>query len=190
MLEFSTNLAAKGLPTDVKSQGDLDTLINAFEKEVKALNLWQYYVLNPKEEKAAVKSAVTDGKISPWKGEDVSGKSVVEVSKIAKSSGIVEGLGQLGARLSVKVNGGVAAGLAQAAFPQIAGNADALAEKWGEVVDVINVPLYEEWEEDTKIALDSIKNRLKYIRLEEGGPKLGEISATLVPSSTFSYSLC
>ena len=48
---------------------------------------------------------------------------------------------------------------------------------WGRVVDVLNVPLYAEWEEDTKVALESVKNRLKYIRLEEGGPKLGEITA-------------
>ncbi|KZP16628.1 glycoside hydrolase family 133 protein [Athelia psychrophila] len=178
MLEFSASLAAKGLPTSVKAQGDIDTLMLAFEKEVRALNLWQYYVLNPKEEKAAVKAAVTAGKVTPWNGDSVSGKSVVEVSEVARSSGIVEGLGTLGVRLGVHVDGSVAAGLAQAAFPQLAGNADALAEKWGEVVDVLNVPLYEEWEEDTKIALESVKNRIKYTRLDDGGPKLGEISAT------------
>lgn len=180
MLEFSSSVAAKGLPTEVKSQNDVDTLIAAFEKDVKALNLWQYYVLSPKDEKTAVQSAVSAGKITPWKGIEASGKSIVEVAKIAKSSGIVQGLGQLGARLGVYVDGGIAAGLAQAAFPNIASNVDALAEKWSEVIDVINVPLYREWEEDTKIALDSMKNRLKYIRLDEHGPRLGAISATLV----------
>ncbi|KAJ8094335.1 bifunctional 4-alpha-glucanotransferase/amylo-alpha-1,6-glucosidase [Marasmius tenuissimus] len=38
------------------------------------------------------------------------------------------------------------------------------------------MPLYQEWEEDTRVAIDNVKNRLKYARLDENGPKLGEIS--------------
>lgn len=177
MIEFSESVAAKGLPVHVKSQQDVDTLVSAFEKEVKALNLWQYYVLDTVKEKASIKAALTSGKVIPWKGADVTGKSAVEVSEIAKASGIIEGLGQLGARLGVHVEGGVAAGLAVAAFPHITGDTDALVDAWGKVVDVLNVPLYAEWDEDTKIALESVKNRVKYTRLDEGGPRLGAITA-------------
>jgi glycogen debranching enzyme len=52
---------------------------------------------------------------------------------------------------------------------------DALAEAWARVVDVLNVPLYEEWKADTSAALDQIRNRLVYIRLDESGPKMGNI---------------
>jgi glycogen debranching enzyme len=76
----------------------------------------------------------------------------------------------------VHIDGGVAGGLVKAAFVNITNDFDALADAWGRVIDVLNVPLYAEWEEDTKIALESVNNRLKYTRLEEGGPKMGEIS--------------
>lgn len=182
MLEFSASLASKGLPTTVSSEADINTLMTAFEKEVRGLNLWQYYVLDPAKEKANVKAALTSGQITEWKGTEVAGKSVVEISQIVKSSGIIEGDGQLAARLGVHVDGAVAAGLAKSAFPNIAGDAEALADTWRKVVDVLNVPLYAEWEEDTKIALDSVKNRLKYTRLDEHGPRFGEITEKCVYS--------
>ena len=176
MLEFSGSLKSKGLPTSVSSEADLNTLLAAFEKEIRALHLWQYYVLNPTQEKENVKAALTNGQITEWKGTEVAGKSIVEISQIVKSSGLIEGDGQLAARFGVHVDGAVAAGLVKSAFPNLAGDTGALADTWGKVVDVLNVPLYAEWEEDTKIALDSVKNRLKYLRLDEHGPKLGEIT--------------
>ncbi|KAG1717645.1 hypothetical protein EDB19DRAFT_2047374 [Suillus lakei] len=72
----------------------------------------------------------------------------------------------------------MAARLIQASSVNIANDVDTLVEIWCRTVDAINVPLYEEWEKDTKIALDHVKDRLKYIRLEENGPKLGEISTS------------
>lgn len=187
MLEFSASLSTKGLPINVTSDKDIETLIDAFEKEVRGLNLWQYYVLDPVKEMTSVKNALASGKITVWEGPDLSGKSVVEVALVVKSSGLVEGYGQLASRLGVRVDGGVAAGISKAAFPNIASNAEELSDTWRKVVDVLNVPLYAEWEEDTKIALESVKNRLKYTRLDAGGPKLGEISATLVNFSVVRF---
>ena len=56
------------------------------------------------------------------------------------------------------------------------GDEEALADAWVRVVDVLNVPLYREWEEDTRVALENMKNRLDYTRLAGHGPKLGEIT--------------
>jgi glycogen debranching enzyme len=54
---------------------------------------------------------------------------------------------------------------------------------WKDIVDALNLPLYRECEEDVNIALEHIKNRLKYGRLDDHGPKLGEITKKLVFSS-------
>ena len=53
---------------------------------------------------------------------------------------------------------------------------DALADAWIKIVDVINVPLYEAWQDDTRAAIDNIRNRTRYMRLDEHGPKLGPIT--------------
>jgi glycogen debranching enzyme len=191
MISFSGSLASKDLPTTVSSQQDVDTLIDAFAKEVKELNLWQYYVLDPEWEQASVKAALIARKVTPLTGSDVQGKSVAEIADIVRaSSGTIEGYGQLAGRLVVHVSGDIAAGIVKAAFINIAGDPDALAEAWGRIVGVLNVSLYAEWEEDTRVALESVKNRLKYIRLEEGGPKLGEINEKWVLYEVFIFGHC
>jgi glycogen debranching enzyme len=146
-------------------------------ESIKARNMWQYYVLDVEREKEVVKGAINSGKIVPWSGPDVAGKSIVELAEIVKTLSIIAGLNELGSRYGARSDSGMAAGLLKAASVSIVNDVDTLVEIWAQVVDVINVPLYKEWEKDTTIALDHVKNRLKYIRLEENGPKLGEISA-------------
>lgn len=180
MIEFSAKLKEKGLPTEVRSERDVDALMEAFRADLKARNLWQYYVLDVKSERQRVKEAVEHGQVKPWSGAHVTHKSHVEVAQILKDSGNIQGLGGLGKRLGTTVDPAVAAGLVKAAFPDIQHNADALAEAWTRIIDVLNVPLYQEWEEDTKIALDNIKNRLKYARLDPHGPRKGPISKRYV----------
>ncbi|KAG1737189.1 hypothetical protein EDB19DRAFT_1928453 [Suillus lakei] len=116
------------------------------------------------------------GKLCQSSGPDVAGKSIVALAEIVKTSSVVAGLNELNSRYGTRSDGEMAAGLIQAVSVNIVNDVDTLVEIWGRVVDAINVPLYEEWEKDTKIALDHVKDRLKYIRLDENGPKLGEIS--------------
>ncbi|THV06230.1 glycoside hydrolase family 13 protein [Dendrothele bispora CBS 962.96] len=175
MVEFSSTLSTKGLPTRISSEQDIDSLMNAFSAIIKGLDLWQYYVLDVEREKDSVKSALTSGKVTAWTGENVAGRSVVDLANIIRSANAILGLGQLASRFGVRADAGIAAGLVKAAFVELQDPA-ALADAWGRVVDVINVPLYEEWEQDTKVAIDNVRNRIKYTRLDENGPKLGEIS--------------
>jgi glycogen debranching enzyme len=180
ILELSGKLASKGLPTRVNSEGDIDVLVAALHEEMKALNLWQYYVLNVESEKEGVKTALASGSVKAWEGPAVAEKTVVELAEIVRSSGKVEGLGQFSKRFGVRVDGAVAAGLVQAAFVALNGSPDQLAEAWGRVVDVLNVDLYKEWTADTDAALEQVKGRIRYTRLDAHGPRLGEISKEYV----------
>lgn len=179
IIELSGALASKGLPTTVNSAQDVDALMNAYTEVVKDLKLWQYYVLDVQRERESVHSALKSNKVASWEGPSVEGKSVVELADILRSSGKIIGLGQLGSRFGVSVDSGVAAGLVQAAFRDVT-DLEGLSDAWIRVVDVLNVALYQEWEEDTKAAHDGVKNRLTYTRLDAHGPKLGEISKKYV----------
>ena len=176
MLEFSASLESLGLPSTVSSEEDITRIVEGFESYLKPRNMWQFYVLDVKAERAAVADALSKKDVVPWSGVDVANKTVVELANILRDSGKVEGLRKLEGRFKTHVPGPVAAGLVQAAFVNLSDNA-ALADAWIRIVDVLNVPQYEEWNEDTKIALDSIRNRMKYTRLEENGPKMGPITA-------------
>lgn len=173
MIDFSASLEAKGLPTSIQSSQDIDVLMNAFEDYVKGLNFWQYYTLDAKAERESVKAALSNNNITPWDG--IAHKTVVELAELAKSSGNVIGLGVPQKRFGTHVKGEVAAGLVKAAFVEL-DDIDALADAWVRVVDVINVPSYEEWTDDTRAAMGNIRNRMRYTRLDEHGPKLGPIT--------------
>lgn len=114
-----------------------------------------------------------------WTGQDVKGKSVVELAQILRQENKIKGLGQFASRFGVHVDSAVAAGLAQAAFVEIK-ERGALADAWVRVVDVLNVPLYEEWDDDLAAAIANVRNRLVYTRLDAHGPRLGEISKKYV----------
>lgn len=173
MLEFSSSLKERGLPTTVKSSGDIDVLMGAFGRELSALNFWQYYVLNTAKERSAIKEALPSA--PAWTGETVASKSAVELATLIRSTGRLDDSRKFHERFAVTVSPQYAASLIKASMPDVQ-DEDALADAWIRVVDVLNVPLYEEWTEDTRIALDGIKNRMTYTRLADHGPKLGEIS--------------
>ena len=177
MIQFSSSLISKGLPSVVTSEDDINTLISAFEKETRELNLWQYYVLDSTRERKSIMAALQSGKATPWSGPDLQNKTVEELASIFRTADKINGLGRLASRFSVAVDGPVAAGFTVVAFSNIR-DKEALADAWVKIVDVLNVPLYREWEEDTRVAIENIRNRLKYTRLEAHGPKLGEISRT------------
>jgi glycogen debranching enzyme len=177
MIRFSSSLQSNGLPSVVTSEDDINVLISAFEKTTRELNLWQYYVLDSTRERKSIMAALQSGKIIPWSGPDVQKKTVEDLADVLRKADKISGLGRLASRFSVTVDGSVAAGFTTTAFPDIQ-DKEALADVWVKIVDVLNVPLYREWEEDTKVAIANIRNRLKYARLDAHGPKLGEISKT------------
>lgn len=176
MLEFSGILQSVGLPTTVNSEQDVAQLISGFEDYLKKRDMWQYYVLDVKKERAAVVQAFDTQDVTPWSGVDVANKTVVELAEILRSSGLITGYRKFEKRFCAHVPGPIAAGLVKAAFVNLEGSSDAMADAWIRVVDVLNVPLYEEWSDDTKAALEQMRNRLKYTRLDEHGPKLGPIT--------------
>jgi glycogen debranching enzyme len=180
ILEFSGSLQGSGLPMRIDSQKDIDTLIVALEEHMKSKKLWQFYVLDTQEETASILGALSSNSIIPWSGKDINGKSATEIADILRTTGLIRNLDALSSRYCAHVEGGVAAGIMKAAYPNLADDHRSLAEGWKRIVDVLNVPLYADWEEDTRVALGMVKNRLKYMRLDSHGPKLGEISKEYV----------
>lgn len=184
IIEFSGSLKDHGLPTEVTSMDDVELILDAFHNYIQQFNFWQYYVLDIKKEKEAAQIALSSGEIKPWEGPDIRGKSAAELATILRAhrdGELIQGLSKYAKRFGVTVDGAVAVGFVQAAR----GSDIELVKTWGEIVDALNLPLYREWEEDVNIALVQIKNRLKYTRLEDHGPKLGNITRKFPISESY-----
>lgn len=179
IIDFSSSLTSRGLPTIITSENDVNVLIAAFDKVARGLNLWQYYVLDPKREKDSIRAALTSGNVETWTGPNVKGKAGGDLADILRSEKKVTGLGRLASRFGVHVESPVAAGFIQAAFTEIK-DVEALANAWVNIIDILNVPLYSEWESDIEAAIGNVRNRLKYARLDPNGPRMGEITKKYV----------
>ena len=184
ILQFSDSFQDFGLPTEVKSMDDIELIMDAFYEYIRQFNFWQYYVLDVAKEKEVIQGALSAGRIQMWEGPDVQGKSISELATILRAhrgGEFLQGLSKYAKRYGVNVDGAVAAGFVLAAR----GSDADLISAWGEIVDALNEPLYHEWDEDINSVLENIKNRLKYNRLDDHGPKLGEITRKSVFTSIF-----
>ena len=84
-----------------------------------------------------MKAALADA--PAWDGPDVAGKTVVELAQIVRDGGKVLGLGRLGKRWGVHVDGPVAAGIVKAAFVSLGEGADELAEALASKLKIVDV---------------------------------------------------
>lgn len=174
MYELTDNLKSLGLSTVVKTEADLDRLGMAIKEAIDKVNLWQYYTIDVQESVRAIGDALAARKIKPWKGEELAGKTVDELAKIAvETPGFIQNYRAYSAPHCTQVDIEEAAGFVDAAFPHLA---HIQAHEWGKILDVINVDLYKEFNDDVDAARSQIVGRLRFTRLEEGGPKLGEIN--------------
>ena len=180
VLELSAKLAERGLPTTISSEADLATLRIALDQVINDLRLYEYYAVDVAAHKQALETALGGkAKATEWKGPALAGKSHGELAAILRSQdGAVEGLGLFAKRWGVHVPTETAVSFVAAAFGE---NSPAtLADEWAKVLDVVNVDQYKEFNADGVAQRDNVISRVKYERLEEGGPRLGEISAKCV----------
>jgi len=186
ILDLSAKLAERGLPTTIASEADLAALRTALDEVINELKLYEYYALDVASHKQALEAALgSKAAKGEWKGPALADKSHGELATLLRSQdGAIEGLGRFEKRWGVHVPTETAVAFVAAAFGE-SGSPSALADEWAKVLDIVNVDQYKEFNADGAAQRDNVISRVKYERLEEGGPRLGEISAkyvSLLPS--------
>lgn len=190
LLELGANLSSLGLPVDPKTTDDILLIMEAVKKEVIAsLRLWEYYALDVDRDATAAVEAWIQGRTSLSEKTDRLQDEVEQLKNASLDDKVsfiqrhgLRGQDRLGGRYSRRVDEGIAATLLSFCFGKYEsdepGSVDkqaALAEMV-RILDAVNVPLYGEYDTDVKEMLEQLWNRIKYVRLDEHGPKLGPIN--------------
>ena len=182
LLEFSNKLEKLGLPVDVKSIDDLLRIMNSLRGEViDSIQLWQYYVVNVRGD--------CDSIISKWKSTSGGGsaslpelKDLVNWTLNQRANFIrqraIPNSGRILGRFSRSVDDEFGAAVLSALLGPYSDSSDiASAEKeLIKILDEVNLPFYREYDEDVSEIMEQVFNRLKYLRLDDHGPKLGPIT--------------
>jgi glycogen debranching enzyme len=192
LLEFSSNLKDLGLPTTLNSVEDLLKVMDGIKEHVIGkLKLWRYYVVDIERDAAAIVKAWAEKNIKfPEGGFGGSGIGGLESIKNAntkqQAAFLLEkamiGTDRMGEPFRRRVDPAIGAALVTAIYGRSEGQdsdaADEAAVKSHvvRILDELNLPYYQEYDADVAEILEQIFNRVKYVRLDEHGPKLGPIT--------------
>ncbi|CAO1618688.1 unnamed protein product [Sympodiomycopsis kandeliae] len=177
LLEFSNSLASLGLPTDPKTTADVEAIMAGVKTHVlDKLLLWQYYVIDGKAATEAV-SAAWDQHQPASNGQAASSSSE-SLASLLKDRAVKNQL-HFGDRYITQLD--VATTVAILKSSGQGKNKEAALKELASAIDILNVDFYKTYDEDVKAILSNLSGRLTYMRIEEGGPKLGPIT----PESPF-----
>lgn len=193
LLEFSRDLKSLGLPTTLESVDDLLKVMDGIKEHVIAkLKIWEYYVIDVKRDADAIVDAWAKGDVTfPEGGFGLSGMGGLdavknatpkELSKFLVDKGVLNA-DRLGERYRRRVDPGIGAALITALFGRFEGDGDtdsadreAARSRVVSILDELNLPYYKEYDADIAEVLEQTFNRVKYVRLDDDGPKLGPIN--------------
>ena len=188
LLELGDRLPELNLPTDLKSMDDLVKIMDAIKSEVIAqIRLWEYYALNVDRDADAAVEAWVAGKASfPKNVIGAGGIEALKAASLKEQADFVrtglQGNDRLGERFRRHINPAIGAALLSAIFGKYDGSSPSAADtaaartKMVEVLDDANLPLYQEYDNEMAEILQQLFNRIKYVRLDDHGPKLGPIN--------------
>lgn len=190
LLSFGENLENLGFPTALNEVGDLLKVMDGIKKHViSGIRLWEFYVVDVVRDAQAATEAWVAGLIAfPDGGSGASGfEDLKDLPLKRKADFLLDkgfvGVDGLGGRYYRQIDPQVGAGLLTAMYgrydseDQGAPNKAAAHNTMTKILDELNLFFYREYDTDTAEILEQIFNRVKYMRLDEHGPKLGPITA-------------
>lgn len=180
LLEFSDDLAKLNLPTDIKNSQDLDFIINGINDHVlQPLKLWQYYVFDKKSHLDEIKN-VYYHKDRELPSIDIPGDIDTQNLKALANFTLQVANANLKVilndRYSNKLDPEKLLSILITLFQKNDIEFDQIASKTEQIIDEINSDLYSSYDDDINSIKNQLKDRIRYLRLDDNGPQLGEIT--------------
>ncbi|KAI8391335.1 glycogen debranching enzyme [Radiomyces spectabilis] len=182
LIKLSGKLHELGLKSKVESGHDIDAIMNYIrDHTIQELKLYEYKVIDVQKQTEIFRKSLQERtQCDPTQYGHAQQLSFKEQAALLGKDAIQPG--HLGTRFhrSVDQSRALSIVLAIAGLQSIDDvnndHVNQLTDLFQRLLDEYNLPHYKEYDEDVRIALDNIKNRLAYTRLDANGPKLGEIS--------------
>ncbi|KAF2757235.1 glycogen debranching enzyme [Pseudovirgaria hyperparasitica] len=190
LLEFSSDLASLGLPTTLNSVDDLVKIMETFKKTVlNDLRLWEYYTMNVERDAKSIVAAWKEGQaVFPDTSFGPDGVQSIgkarEWSLKKKADWLTDnalvGGDRLGERYRRYVEATTGAALLSAMFGRYdlhnGTDEGAALSEITRCLDECNLHFYRECDADCSEMMEQLFNRTKYMRLDDHGPKVGQIT--------------
>jgi glycogen debranching enzyme len=191
LVNFGNELEKLGYPTNITSTGDLDRIIEGVKKYcISKVKLWEFYTIDVERDTAAILQCWREGNTkfpsdplafgsNPL--TDVASWSLKKKADFVLEKGIV-GLDRMGERYRRRVKPNECAAFLSLLVGRydtrsIKGPDEKLAkETCHTLLDELNLQFYKEYDSDVATICTQIFNRIKYVRIDDHGPKLGPVT--------------
>lgn len=180
LLDFSDKLAELNLPTEVNSPDDISVLIDGIQTHVlNTLNLWQYYVFNKTETLQQIEAYYYDSgsNIKPIEfPQDVDSLNIKSLADFTLEYANANEKIVFTDRYSNKLLTDKFLTVLISLFQNHEIGFDQISSKASQIIDEINVDLYAAYDDDVKSIKNQLRDRIRFLRLDDNGPKLGKIT--------------
>ena len=193
LLAFGDNLETYRLPTTLTSEDDLRKVIAGVREHVIGpLNLWQYYVVDVGQAIGSIVEAWIQGQIqvpgSRFGNLEAGGLAGAKDWPLRQKADFLlahgfTGAQELGPRFGREIDARVGAGLLTALHGRYDSSSDTNVARQAirDVINELNEPFYRDYDSDVATIQVQLFDRVRYVRLDDHGPKLGAIG----PRSAF-----
>jgi len=186
LLKFGNELKSYGLPTTLANVDDLNKVIAGVKDHcIVPLKLWEFYVVNVKSDAERIVDAWSRGQISILReafSPNVGGLEGVEAWTLKQKADSLlansfEGAHEMSSRFGRTIDAGIGAALLTVLHGRCEAdsNREAALKSITDILNELNEPSYKKYDSDVKTIQDQLFDRIKYVRLEDHGPKLGAI---------------
>ncbi|KKK18703.1 hypothetical protein P175DRAFT_0431727 [Aspergillus ochraceoroseus IBT 24754] len=187
LLKFGKELGQYGLPTEFKTVDDLTKVMNGVKDHViKDLRLWEFYIVNVKYNtqqildtwKSSKDINLTNGRWAQLGLENYKTLTLEQQTTLIREQGIPN-YKQIRGRYERNIDVELGAAIATAVFGAFDPRSSDLASAENTIsnlVDVVNVAFYEEYNSDLSEIMNQLFNRIKYLRIDDHGPRLGPVT--------------
>lgn len=180
LLEFSGALESHNLPTDIKSAEDITAIMDGIDTHVvRKMELWQYYVFDKDSIIKSIEKLANDGsaRVSPVElPPDVNVNDLKSLSAFVLRAANANSSVILGDRFANKLDDKKLFGIILSVLKTEGTNADAIVGKARAIVDEINADLYATYDDDVKSIKAQLRDRIRFLRLDDNGPKMGPVT--------------
>ncbi|KAG0357454.1 hypothetical protein BGZ54_000334, partial [Gamsiella multidivaricata] len=186
LLKFSAKIADPSTPfvSDIKTEQELAVIMTELRKTVfNDIKLWEFYVVNVLFSVEEFKEAI---KANAAYARDLFDQSALQrMSLKDRAATLAEaaltGVGTHGHRHHKKITTSVAlsfmSALLNVDFTNSKGfSLESACEEYETVLNEVNINFYKAYDKDVDTIVTNIESRVKYIRLDEHGPKLGPVT--------------
>ncbi|KAK5119161.1 hypothetical protein LTR85_007775 [Meristemomyces frigidus] len=185
LLKFSSNLTNLGLPTHLASEQDLLRIMEAMKVHViGAIKLWEFYICDVEHDTQAAVAAWMEHNVDfdvPGLTDDVQSWSLKQKADWLRDNAC-PGKDRMGERFRRKISPRRSAALLNKLFGRYnskgngAGDERTAFGTMHRFLNDVNLDWYKEYDADVAALMEQIFNRTKYMRIDEHGPRTGDIT--------------